>query len=172
MYIKKMSKTVIHILIFIAINIFFLRCTAQRPHSQYELQKLKLKEQPAQTEPIIKYDLETEIRIFLHEEYQPRDCFGMPGRQDERRVIAELTGSEKLVEIIKQRYKVHKRFDIYRILRSLNSFGLEKTDGGYKFKFVDGNCCTITLYEGFLYLSNNEIIRSEITFKEVKKVPC
>jgi hypothetical protein len=167
-----MSKKVIYILLFIAINIFFLRCTAQRHPSQYELQKIKLKEQPAPTESIIKYDLETEIRIFLHEEYHPRDCFGMPGRQDERIVIAELTGSEKLVEIIKQRYKVHKRYDIYRILRSLNSIGLEKANGGYKFKFVDGNCCTITSYEGFLYLNNNEIIRSEITLKEVKEVPC
>jgi hypothetical protein len=117
-------------------------------------------------------DIEIKIRMFLHEEYHPGSCYGMPSQVDERIIKSTLKNDPQLVEIIKEKYQVYSDYGIYKILRSMKKFSLEKINEGFKFLFTDGNCCKITRYGGILYMNNDVIIRSEIISKEVTKRPC
>ena len=150
-------------------NLFFTNCYTQFYSVKNEEQNY-ISAKPINVQ--VYDDLEIKIRIFLHEEYHPGSCYGMPGRVDKRVMQSTLNGNSHLIEIIKDKYHVHSDYGIYKILRSIKSFSLEKSNEGYKFSFTDGNCCTITKYEGILYMANDVIIKSEIISKKSRKVPC
>jgi len=116
--------------------------------------------------------LEVKLRFYLYEKYHPGNCFGMPGPTDKRIMRNVITKNPELVEIIKSKYNVSQVPYIYKILKSVLSFHLEEIDDGYRFSFTDGNCCTITRCEGVLYMVDSKIIRTKITKRSTKKVPC
>lgn len=128
---------------------------------------------PTQTIKDTTYDdLELNIRFYLHEKYHPGSCYGMPSMPNERIVISSLKNNPELAEIIRDRYSVNNDYDVYRILISVKKFLLEKIDSGYKFFFVDGDCCVITDYEGILYMDNDIIIKGEVIIKNRRNVEC
>lgn len=87
-------------------------------------------------------------------------------------IKSSLKNNPELAEIIRDRYSVYTDYDVYRILISVKKFSLEKIDVGYKFSFIDGDCCKITDYEGILYMDIDIIIKSEIISRKSSKVPC
>jgi hypothetical protein len=96
--------------------------------------------------------LEVELRFYLYEKYHHGNCYGMPGPTDKRIMRNVIAKNPALVEITKSKYYVSREPYIYKILVSVLSFHLEEIDNGYRFSFTDGDCCTITRCEGFLYM--------------------
>ena len=184
---RNIVKLIIAVLIS---NLFFAGCytqifnTKNEQHHNIERKKQKRSIINSKNVPINKYptinptdvqidkELEMKMRLYLYDKYRPGSCFGMPGPDDDRMVKNTLDSNPELVKIINDKYQVYNDNRVYKIWLALGSFTFYQASEGYKFAFVDGDYCTITKYEGILYMENDEIIESEITNKEIFKVPC
>jgi len=167
--VNKKRSVVKHLTAVLVSILFFTNCytqlySAKNERHNYVSSKTKVAQEYD--------DLEIRIRMFLHEEYRPGSCYGMPHPVDESIIKSTLKSDPQLVEIIKEKYLVYSDYGIYKILRSMKKFVLEKSNEGHKFSFTDGDCCRITRYGGILYMNNDVIIRSEIISKKVTKRPC
>lgn len=116
--------------------------------------------------------LETEVRLYLYDKYHPGTCYGMPQVIDNKIVERTLRNNSDMVKIIREKYNPKRDFEAYEILNSINSIMIKNNIEGYEFSFRDGNCCTVTSYEGILYVVNNRIVNSKILKKETEDVPC
>jgi hypothetical protein len=157
------------LLILLAVNLLFTQCYTQLYPPKNSRQNYVSTQTIKDT---IYDDLELNIRFYLHEKYHPGSCIGMPSKPDERMIKSSIMNNPQLVAIIKDRYSIYTDYEVYEILISVKKFLLEKIDAGYKFSFIDGDCCEITDYVGILYINNDVIIRSEIISKKSSKMPC
>ena len=111
-----------------------------------------------------------EIKIYLVKKYNPGICIGMPTVYGDWMIQSAL-GDTAAVCLIKDQFNVTRDFEIFTKIQQLNSVQVWKENNKYIFRFTDGQCCSLTHYEGYVSQSRNNFIEV-ITKQFSENVPC
>ncbi|MEK7167719.1 MAG: hypothetical protein AAB791_01825 [Patescibacteria group bacterium] len=115
---------------------------------------------------------ELEAKLHLADKYDPGTCMGMPGFAEDAEVNSLVSKNQNLIVFLKQKYSLKTDLDAYNKLKQIS--GIQFTvlgSGKYRFKFVDGDCCILTTYEGEVSVLNG-YIQDAVSKKTEKNNPC
>lgn len=111
-------------------------------------------------------------KMHLVDKYNPGVCFGMPGPVPQSAIDSLINGNKALSDFVKQKYNLSSDLEIYNKLKQFQNVQLTVISSSkYKFKFMDGQCCTMTFYQGIVEVSGDKAIET-IENKETKTNPC
>jgi len=111
-------------------------------------------------------------KLYLADKYKPGVCFGLPTPVAEESIRFVVDGNIGLASFLKQKYKLTTDLEIYNKIKQLNDVQLTKTASGrYDFQFMDGQCCTLNFYQGWVEVSG-ETATDTVTNQESKTNPC
>lgn len=111
-------------------------------------------------------------KMHLVDKYNPGVCFGMPGPVPQSAIDSLINGNKALSDFVKQKYNLSSDLEIYNKLKQFQNVQLTVISSSkYKFKFMDGQCCTMTYYQGVIEVSGDKAIET-IENKETKTNPC
>lgn len=111
-------------------------------------------------------------KMHLVDKYNPGVCFGMPGPVPQSAIDSLINGNKALSDFVKQKYNLSSDLEIYNKLKQFQNVQLTVISSSkYEFKFMDGQCCTMTYYQGVIEVSGDKAIET-IENKETKTNPC
>ena len=111
-------------------------------------------------------------KMHLIEKYNPGICFGMPGPVPQSAIDSLINGNKPLSDFVKQKYNLSSDLEIYNKLKQFQNVQLTVISSSkYKFQFMDGQCCTMTFYQGIVEVSGDKATET-IENKETKTNPC
>ncbi|MCJ7450446.1 MAG: hypothetical protein MUP58_01765 [Candidatus Nanohaloarchaeota archaeon QJJ-9] len=116
-------------------------------------------------------NLKQDIKAELVEKYQPGTCFGMPGGVSEKMIEQTIEQNKKLSDYIKNQYNLQDKQKIYNKIKQFQNINLNRTGKKYDYILRDGNCCTITTYNGTATLGEGTITIQEEN-RSSENVPC
>ncbi len=129
---------------------------------------------PISTNPDQSFVVTPELiaKLYLIDKYDPGVCFGMPGPVPQSSIDSLIAGNKQLSEFLKQRYKISSDLDVYNKLKQLQDVQLTVVASSkYKFQFMDGQCCSMTFYQGTVEVSGDKAT-DIVTNKESRTNPC
>lgn len=132
----------------------------------------------APTEPTIdperSFNITSELIAKMHliDKYNPGTCFGMPGPVPQSAIDSLINSNKPLSDFVKQKYNLSSDLDVYNKLKQFQNVQLTSlASSKYKFQFMDGQCCTMTFYQGTIEVSGDKAVEI-IDNKETKTNPC
>lgn len=112
------------------------------------------------------------MKLYLIDEYNPGICFGKQSDQINGRVAAYLIENAAMAEFVRGYYKLSSDLEIYSKVRQIEGVSLTRGQSGkYLYRFVDGQCCDLTTYEGEIDIINVSIFENLIKHN-TKKTSC
>ncbi len=115
---------------------------------------------------------ELKVKLYLVEKYDPGICYGMPGPVPEEAISGMIDRQPELAEFLAVNYDLKSDLEIYNRIKQLNGVRLTEISGGkYQFNFTDGQCCTLTIYQGEAVIIA-DTVSDKITSRETKQNPC
>lgn len=112
------------------------------------------------------------VKIYLVDKYGPGTCYGLPSAVPESAIESMLVRNPGLAQFLRNRYKLDTDLAVYNKIKEFNGITLTELSGGkYKFSFTDGQCCTLTYYEGIITIIGQNISET-ITNQDSKTNPC
>ncbi len=111
-------------------------------------------------------------KLYLVDKYQPGICFGQPLSQTASDISALISQNQVLAKFIKLHYRLESDSDVYKKIKQLQGVTLTPIESSkYEYQFSDGQCCSLTTYQGMVELQNNNA-SDEIKNKSTKLTPC
>ncbi|MFA5047800.1 MAG: hypothetical protein WC516_02025 [Patescibacteria group bacterium] len=111
-------------------------------------------------------------KMYLVDKYKPGICYGMPGPVPEEAVAGMIARNSQLAKFLKQKYGLSGDLDVYNKIKQLNGISLDKLGSGrFNFEFMDGQCCTMTGYQGEVIIIGSSIT-DKVNNQETKTNPC
>lgn len=111
-------------------------------------------------------------KMHLIDKYNPGICFGMPGPVPQSAIDSLINGNKPLSDFVKQKYNLSSDLEIYNKLKQFQNVQLTViSSSNYNFQFMDGQCCTMTFYQGVIEVSGDKATET-IENKETKTNPC
>lgn len=115
---------------------------------------------------------ELQAKIHLVDKYNPGTCYGMPGPVPQVAIDGMIERNPGLSVFLLQRYNLTSDLEIYNKIKQINGVRLTTVPGGqYQFNFIDGQCCTLTAYEGEVSIIGQNITE-KVTNQATKENPC
>ena len=113
------------------------------------------------------------VKLYLVDKYKPGVCYGMPGPVPDEAVSGMISSNQDLVKFLKSRYPELKTdLDVYTKIKQINGIRLTSIAGGkYHFNLTDGECCTLTAYDGEVMMLG-QTITDTVLQQETKVNPC
>ena len=112
------------------------------------------------------------VKLYLVDKYKPGVCFGMPGPIPTEAVRGMIDRNKDLAQFLRQQYNLTSDLEVYNKIKQLQNIQLSQLGSGkYSFTFMDGQCCTLTYYEGQVQIVGNNI-NDTVGTKETKTNPC
>lgn len=111
-------------------------------------------------------------KMYLIEKYNPGVCFGMPSPVPQSGIDYLINNNKPLADFVRQRYHLSSDLEVYNKLKQFQNIQLNMiASSKYKFQFMDGQCCTLTFYQGTIEVKGDRAIEI-IENKETKNNPC
>ncbi len=115
---------------------------------------------------------ELAAKLYLADKYDPGICYGMPGPVPQQSIDSVLSHDPGLTLYLRTNYDLPTDLDVYTKIKQLNGIRLDEIAGGkYSFNFTDGQCCTLTAYQGEISIIGQNIT-DNILQQETKNNPC
>ncbi|MFA5125125.1 MAG: hypothetical protein WC473_04900 [Patescibacteria group bacterium] len=109
-------------------------------------------------------------KMHLVDKYKPGICYGSAITIPEVAIQSMITDNKSLAEFLRQKYSLKTDLEVYNKIKQLNGVMLTETASSkYDFRFMDGQCCTETLYLGTVQVSGStatDIITSQESHTE------
>jgi len=111
-------------------------------------------------------------KMHLIEKYNPGVCFGIPSPVPQSGIDYLINNNKTLADFVRQRYHLASDLEVYNKLKQFQDIQLTMiASSKYKFQFMDGQCCTLTFYQGTIEVKGDQVIEI-IENKETKNNPC
>ena len=111
------------------------------------------------------------MKLYLVEKYKPGICFGEPAGPMNETVASYLQENSALAKFVRNYYKISSDLEVYAKVQQLEGINLTRGQNGkYLYRFVDGQCCNLTTYEGEINIINIDIF--ENLLRHSTKNPC
>ena len=121
--------------------------------------------------PVVLTD-KLKMKLYLIEKYKPGTCFGEPGGPLQEDVALYLRENAAMAQFIREYYRIDRELEIYSKIEQINGVNLTRSQNGrYLYRFVDGQCCDLTTYEGEINIINISVTENLLSHS-VKKTPC
>jgi len=115
---------------------------------------------------------ELQTKLYLVDKYSPGTCYGMPGPVPQVAIDGMIERNPGLSVFLLKRYSLAGDLDIYNKIKQINGVQLTTMVGGkYQFNFIDGQCCTLTAYEGEISIIGQNITE-KVTNQATHENPC
>lgn len=112
------------------------------------------------------------MKLYLIEKYKPAICFGEPAAVSSEDIASYLQKNAAMAQFVGDYYKTESELEIYSKLQQINGINLTRgQEGKYLYRFVDGQCCDLTIYEGEINIINTNIFEN-LLIHNAKKTPC
>lgn len=90
-------------------------------------------------------------KMHLVDKYKPGICFGTPVTPPQSAISSMKSSNEPLWQFIKGHYGLSSELEIYNKIKQLQGAWLTETASGiFNFRFMDGQCQSVTYYEGIV----------------------
>lgn len=89
------------------------------------------------------------VKMYLVDKYKPGICFGLPMAPPQSAIDEMMRSNELLAKFLKQKYNLTTDLDVYNKIKQLQGvFLTEISSSNFNFRFSDGQCQSVRLYEG------------------------
>jgi hypothetical protein len=109
-------------------------------------------------------------KMHLVDKYKPGICYGSAITVPEVAIQSMIADNKGLAEFLRQKYSLKTDLEVYNKIKQLNGIMLTETASSkYDFRFMDGQCCTETLYLGTVQVSGStatDIVTSQESHSE------
>jgi hypothetical protein len=106
------------------------------------------------------------VKMYLVDKYKPGICFGLPTAPPQSAIDEMMRSNDLLAKFLREKYNLTTDLDVYNKIKQLQGIFLtEISSGSFNFRFTDGQCQTIKLYEGTASVSGTTVTET-ITSQE------
>lgn len=97
-------------------------------------------------------------KMYLVDTYKPGACYGAPVAVPQVAVTNLINSNQLLAAFLKQKYGLATDLEIYNKIKQLQGITLTETSSNkFNFTFMDGQCQTVTYYEGTVTVSGSSV---------------
>lgn len=109
-------------------------------------------------------------KMHLVDKYKPGVCYGKAIPIPDVAIQGMLDTYPDLAAFVRQKYSLKTDLEVYTKMKQLNAIMLtESASSSYNFRFMDGQCCTETIYIGTVQVSGStatDIVTSQESHTE------
>lgn len=106
------------------------------------------------------------VKMYLVDKYKPGICFGLPMAPPQSAIDEMMRSNELLANFLREKYDLTSDLDVYNKIKQLQGvFLTEISSSNFNFRFSDGQCQSVKLYEGTASV-NGTTVTETITSEE------